>query len=161
MTFTFLTIFGPNNFSFILGFSFKKQLNYSSQLALVLTIWIHLPSNFQCFRRGHVCVCSRHCQDDGVGVADELKDELSYLKFNVLGLITNRHLEKKSIWNCSKLCLYACMRQGVQEPRTQNKNKNLYRKGKNINLLHQQKASETQILPQKSNMSNLYNTTSP
>lgn len=85
----------------------------------MLTIWIHLPSYFQCFRSGHVCVSSCDCQDNGIGVADELKDELSYLKFNVFRLITNRHLEKKATWNCSNLCLYACMRLGVQEPQAQ------------------------------------------
>lgn len=119
MTFTFLAIFCPNNFSFILGFSLKKKLNDSIRFALVLTVWIHFPSYFQCFGSGHVCVSGRDCQDNRIGVADELKDELSYLKFNVLRLITDRHLEKKTIWNCSKLCLHACMRLGVQEPRAQ------------------------------------------
>lgn len=85
----------------------------------LLTVWIHFPSYFQCFGSGHVCVSGRDCQDNRIGVADELKDELSYLKFNVLRLITDRHLEKKTIWNCSKLCLHACMRLGVQEPRAQ------------------------------------------
>lgn len=85
----------------------------------MLTIWIHLPSYFQCLRSGHVCVSSCHCQDNGIGVADELKYELSYLKFNVFRLITNRHLEKKTIWNHSPLCLYACMRLGAQEPHAQ------------------------------------------
>lgn len=109
MTFPYLTTFCSNSISFILGLSFKKQFNYSIQLALVLTIWIHLPSYFQRFGSGHVCVSSRDGQDNGIRVADELKDELSYLKFNVFRLITNRHLEKKNNMELLKivsLCLH-------------------------------------------------------
>lgn len=94
MTFVFLTNFCPNYASFILGFNLEKR-SWRIQFFLLLTIWIHLPCNFKCFWSGHVRVSSCDCQNNWIWVADELKDQLSYLKFNVLRLITNRHLEKK------------------------------------------------------------------
>lgn len=58
-----------------------------------LTIGVDLAGHLEGLRGGHVRVGRRHCQDDAVGVGDVLQDQVSDLDLDVLGLVTDWHLE--------------------------------------------------------------------
>ena len=57
-----------------------------------IPLGIHFLRNLERVRIGNVHVRGGHCQDDAVGVLDELHHKLSDLRLDVLGLAFNGHL---------------------------------------------------------------------